>query len=1063
MNDNPALRDVLLVAFVLAGSGRNPVMKFLLGLFVVAVASVGCCLYANAGPAEPTVSNSPAAIASLPPENGHVAPSSEFMIPGPLRSFLRMAGVSQKIAPEEVMPLLSRNVFMQGYQGSKKQTEFLILLSRYVVQARELSNLAGADGMIRVSNCDDANPLLRILGYRTRPDCGASDTSLQTADPERAFLTIDSGFPLPELEQTLQGGKPFEYPYAGSPVPVLFAAGEWTMASRKNYKETSKDLVDTILSDPEVARLYWALSKLDSETAAFLQQSIGIRKLLPYAGVLDFYGSRLCVQQDRVVVPGGSTAESAWKELVGADPASPAAFIQKLLARDNGWLIAYFDVLSRVSRSQQAYFTESHRPGLFYEGLRNPNRSASATRGVFRPDPALLLLVTRLQWEPNGEPLVPGGLAVWKEILRQNRIIHEPVRRVNAIATPDQLVQVMFALSRANTEIGPLQKFLSMVELESGRSPEHRMAPATVRLLARKFGEFSDQYRIFSEFPELNDASIVLFLETAEALSGIPNPARGNALGIFQANVGIWQILARQGQIPNARLNDSWQQVIEPFAGIRSAASFYDAGRTSLSALLQFATGHARVSQDEIIELLAGPHQTTAEGKRIHREIVTGIRSVLDGQRLVSLDTLLVMGDALSEKAQGKPASDFAIHRAGEIREFEMPRPIFTNSERTEWAAGVYIDSHHAELQMRTDLQKVLKSPAPSRAQLEEARGQLASFLRDTLVGLNYAYYEPPGAQAVLNNPLLVRSHDFAGETLSGLETLWQAPQLIGQGSPAGGGAHFVGSLADLPYVLADLEQDFISPENVQALIWRELTPGLLTSAILPRWWDVSQNELHAVALYQRAGEELLTASAKEEELRGKVMVILSERVNPRRSVQVEQDLRAGYPSRALTLITPADTFFLTAEFQRLYPEETRSWGSATQELRDLSRQHPEQVNWKRLSHDFGVPHPNLAQTYGRELLNVGPFPAFDGYASRLLAETWDSPNLYWARLADETGQSAVTLNSLVPQLTRHMVEKIFATDFEDWPALLRAMHETGEDFEKSRLAPLTSANASAQ
>jgi hypothetical protein len=281
--------------------------------------------------------------------------------------------------------------------------------------------------------------------------------------------------------------------------------------------------------------------------------------------------------------------------------------------------------------------------------------------------------------------------------------------------------------------------------------------------------EFSDQYRIFSEFPELNDASIVLFLETAEALSGIPNPARGNALGIFQANVGIWQILARQGQIPNARLNDSWQQVIEPFAGIRSAASFYDAGRTSLSALLQFATGDARVSQDEIIELLAGPHQTTAEGKRIHREIVTGIRSVLDGQRLVSLDTLLVMGDALSEKAQGKPASDFAIHRAGEIREFEMPRPIFTNSERTEWAAGVYIDSHHAELQMRTDLQKVLKSPAPSRAQLEEARGQLASFLRDTLVGLNYAYYEPPGAQAVLNNPLLVRSHDFAGETLSGL------------------------------------------------------------------------------------------------------------------------------------------------------------------------------------------------------------------------------------------------------------------------------------------------------
>ena len=53
----------------------------------------------------------------------------------------------------------------------------------------------------------------------------------------------------------------------------------------------------------------------------------------------------------------------------------------------------------------------------------------------------------------------------------------------------------------------------------------------------------------------------------------------------------------------------------------------------------------------------------------------------------------------------------------------------------------------------------------------------------------------------------------------------------------AGGGAHLVGSLADLPYALSEAEQDFIVPENVQALIWRETVPGLLTSAILPRWW----------------------------------------------------------------------------------------------------------------------------------------------------------------------------------------------------------------------------------
>ena len=56
--------------------------------------------------------------------------------------------------------------------------------------------------------------------------------------------------------------------------------------------------------------------------------------------------------------------------------------------------------------------------------------------------------------------------------------------------------------------------------------------------------------------------------------------------------------------------------------------------------------------------------------------------------------------------------------------------------------------------------------------------------------------------------------------------------------------------------------------------------------------------------------------------------------------------------------------------------------------------------------------------------------PPFAGEANRFLAESWDSPNLYWARLADERGYSPVLLNHLVPELTRMMVERIFATEF---------------------------------
>ena len=110
-----------------------------------------------------------------------------------------MAAISQKVSPEEIAPLLARNIFLLGYEGSLNQareTEYLILLNRYVQQARELVALAGPTGVIRVTNCEDAKPLLQVLGYRSRPDCGQKGTYVETVDPQKAFLTIDSGFPL---------------------------------------------------------------------------------------------------------------------------------------------------------------------------------------------------------------------------------------------------------------------------------------------------------------------------------------------------------------------------------------------------------------------------------------------------------------------------------------------------------------------------------------------------------------------------------------------------------------------------------------------------------------------------------------------------------------------------------------------------------------------------------------------------------------------------------------------------------------------------------------------------
>ena len=152
------------------------------------------------------------------------------LLPGPLRSFLRMAALSQEIAPDEILPLLAHHIAVYGYEGSKtkagKPTEYLNLLERYIQRGKEMQLLAGKQEVVHVADCATAGPLLEIIGYRLRVPCGP-DTSLETDDPERAFITIDSGFPLVDLEETLRGGKPFEYKNPSARVPVLFTAKVW--------------------------------------------------------------------------------------------------------------------------------------------------------------------------------------------------------------------------------------------------------------------------------------------------------------------------------------------------------------------------------------------------------------------------------------------------------------------------------------------------------------------------------------------------------------------------------------------------------------------------------------------------------------------------------------------------------------------------------------------------------------------------------------------------------------------------------------------------------------------
>ena len=115
-------------------------------------------------------------------------------------------------------------------------------------------------------------------------------------------------------------------------------------------------------------------------------------------------------------------------------------------------------------------------------------------------------------------------------------------------------------------------------------------------------------------------------------------------------------------------------------------------------------------------------------------------------------------------------------------------------------------------------------------------------------------------------------------------------------------------------------------------------------------------------------------------------------------------------------------------------------------EIAHLRSLVPDQVSEAAISRAWGTPKPTLANSYRQELLNLRTFPTLMGYSSRIMAESWESNLLYWADVGDQMGVQPAQLNVLVPEWTQKVVERIFASHLEDWPALLKSVRSVGEE-----------------
>jgi hypothetical protein len=964
-------------------------------------------------------------------------------IPGPLRSFSRMAALAPDGSLEDLLPALARNVVTNGYQASAsgealEPTEYMKLLTRYLSQARELTKLAGEPGAIRIETCDSTQTadLLRVLGYRMRGACG-SDVVLETVNASRAFLTIDSGFPIAALEQALRTNRPFVYEYRPTRAPVLYGADYWLSAKEKQ----SGEFIDVFLGDPTVCRAYLGMAKLGTATAAEMRKAVPVARLKAFAHVLDFFGSMFEIENGKALVPGGAKSAAAWAELVGVRPEQGGAFFEKLIAKDDGWLASYYDALARMNGPVKEYLTEPQRMKRFYTALRGHVTSPGPARPVFRSNADLMLLSTRLRLDADGRPYVPGSIDVWK-----NLFVNHPHGKYDSRLTraasnwkdADDVLEALFGLCRKSVENEPLKIYMALSDLDRGRTKPFE--PATVDRMARDYRVYGAQYSIFNESPAIGDRTVVEYLDTARAISRVGDAQmRGELAGTMQGLAGVWQIFCRQGSIPEAEADASLAAIVAPFASIHNRRELFDAGRSGVRLLLKAAgTGDSASAQDSLVGLLAGTAKTADADTQA--QVVQEMVRIFEFQRLVSLDTLFELADNVEGVAKGQKLNSALVGRlASRISEIQAPRESLTSLERNSLAFG-YWSERHIDAERRVNIKLAIERAGADADKLRDVRGLLAYFLRDTLVGFNYIHYAPPGAQLLLANPVFVRSHDFVG--MPGVSQTWKYTEVVGGGWPSSAGGRLVGSLAGLPYSLAESEQNFMVPVREQALIWGDLVPQLILTAKIPRWWSVTPAQMHWVGLHMRYAETLVAESALDAGLRAQVVEVLGRLAAPARVHAVDDLLAQGQVRMAIENTTPCELFLVAQQMLE------RDHGSElfAADIREVQQEAPERVNYKAISRAFGTPKPTLTNSYQPELLYLRTFPTLMGYSSRIMAESWESTLLYWAALADAVHIPPTQLNILIPEWTQKTVERIFATHLEDWPALLRSLRTVGED-----------------
>lgn len=116
------------------------------------------------------------------------------------------------------------------------------------------------------------------------------------------------------------------------------------------------DLFAALIANRSVLLVCAGAMNTDPSVRSLLERDRGLLRYLAKSAPAAFWVSArsLKLEKERVLVPGGSTAEPIWEALAGEKVTRPAEFLRLLLSRDSGRLAWFYDAIAVMPADRRA-------------------------------------------------------------------------------------------------------------------------------------------------------------------------------------------------------------------------------------------------------------------------------------------------------------------------------------------------------------------------------------------------------------------------------------------------------------------------------------------------------------------------------------------------------------------------------------------------------------------------------------------------------------------------------------------------------------------------------------